>query len=1290
MSSSEARYVAIITVNSKQAQQQLAELSARYAQMARDRKEAFKRGEIYAQEAEYKALGKQVKQLRQDVEQFSGTVNRLSAAKPNELRAAMASINRQLNSGDIERGSEEWEALQKTLGEVKAELKGIRDESKDAGAALDAAVSGLQGQLAGLGGIASSAVQEYAEMDTKMADVRKYTGLTQEQVEELNEEFKRMDTRTSREELNELAGAAGRLGITATDQILEFVDGANKINVALGDDLGKGAVDSIGKLAQMFGEADNLGLRGAMLATGSAVNELAQSSSAGAGYIVDFTADLSGVGKMAGFTQTQLMGLASALDQNMQEEKTSATVFSQLITKMYQDPAKFAQIAGQDVQAFTNLLKTDANAALMQFMQSMQQRGGFAELAPMFESMNLNGTRAVGVLSSVASHLDQVSEAQQIAAESYADGQSVLNEYNVQNSTVEAQMQKVQGAMKDLRVELGQRLWPAFESGFSVLSQAARIAATVVSWLLSTKAVLIPLAVAYAGLTAAVAAYNLKKKMAIALETAHTLYVGAHTVATRVATAAQLAFGKALVAVKAAMATNPVTALIVVLTSLAAVVAATVAAFRDSSKEMDSNAQALERQRRANEAVQQVRDKAAASVAAEKARIQQLTDIIHSNTYSVTQRRQAVEALQRIIPAYNAEISNEGRITRENTAAIDDYIKKLDQLAIAKAVAEKKEELARRKVERGMKMGRIDTSINAVNSYREKNASQMGKTTRYDALSRTYVEEWATEEGARTARELQTHQKRKAILEQEQATDDAMARALDNMIKTSSQIREAVVSQATASQPQASQPKTSQPKTSQPQTSRPQDLTSAYKAEDAAILEQQRQGTLTASETYDRRAQLLQRHYERLVELQSKYNTDTSKLQQDCQAAAYRLTEQYIKDDEAERKAAMDAALQADQFQANEETVAEAQKYLRGETTYEEYQKRLSRIAYEHARERAAIKEGQGFDATSENQQVQQYEIDQRKTAEEQAVADHEAAEQRKTEITKQQEQARTAAAKQAYQQLTQMASSYSSYLSAASSLEQAEVTKKYDAEIEKAGSSTKKGKKLEEKKQKELAAIKTKYNKKQMKMEIAQAIAQGAMAAINAYNCGVSVGGPWGVALGVAFAAMAAVQTGIQIATIKKQHQAEEAGYYEGGYTGGTNYRRRAGVVHEGEFVVNHEALANPTVAPLVRLLDEAQRSGTVSTLSADDVSALLPYSAAATVQLPTRAASPETPESGTPAAASPTAAAASASDTQQTLAASIDRLNERLAEGISAYAVMDGENGLYKKLKHYERLRS
>ncbi|MBO7540567.1 MAG: hypothetical protein J6T33_02775, partial [Bacteroidales bacterium] len=44
-----------------------------------------------------------------------------------------------------------------------------------------------------------------AALDDVYADVQKTTGLTHEEVEKLNEAFKKMDTRTSREQLNQLA-----------------------------------------------------------------------------------------------------------------------------------------------------------------------------------------------------------------------------------------------------------------------------------------------------------------------------------------------------------------------------------------------------------------------------------------------------------------------------------------------------------------------------------------------------------------------------------------------------------------------------------------------------------------------------------------------------------------------------------------------------------------------------------------------------------------------------------------------------------------------------------------------------------------------------------------------------------------------------------------------------------------------------------------------------------------------------------------------------------------------------
>ena len=265
------------------------------------------------------------------------------------------------------------------------------------------------------------------------------------------------------------------------------------------------------------------------------------------------------------------------------------------------------------------------------------------------------------------------------------------------------------------------------------------------------------------------------------------------------------------------------------------------------------------------------------------------------------------------------------------------------------------------------------------------------------------------------------------------------------------------------------------------------------------------------------------------------------------------------------------------------------------------------------------------------------------------------------------------AGAQAAYQTIGQFMSAASAYSQACSDLEVAKIKANYDKQIEAAGNNTKKKEKLEKERDKKIADAKTKANKKAMVMEIAQAVAQTAMGAISAYSSTMA-GAPYPANLVLApiSAGIALAAGALQIATIKKQHQAEEAGYYEGGFTGGHRYRREAGVVHEGEFVANHQAVNNPNILPFLTFLDQAQRNNTVGSLSAQDVSRSM---GAGTSQL--------------------LAPIVNVNVDNERLNDSIDRINEnqdrlasQLEQGIGVDIPIDGENGLYRRMKRYEDL--
>lgn len=489
--------------------------------------------------AEYKAQKENLDKLNAAL-----AVQRIEAGKTalsySELRKAAASLKRQMDNATP--GTEKWKALRADYLLTRQRMREVEVQARETRFSLSkmadgvnryaAMGAGVVGALTGVALTARKCVDEYAEMEEAEAQVIKYTGMTRDEVKGLNEEFKEMDTRTAREKLNALAGDAGRLGITGKKDVLEFVDAADKINVALGEDLGDDAVKNIGKLAQMFGEDQKLGLRGAMLATGSAINEVAQNSSAAEAYLVGFTARVAGAANQAKVSQGDILGYASVLDQNMQQQEMAATAFQTLMMKMYQEPAKFAKIAGQSVEDFTSLIKKDANEAILQFLDTLNKKGGLDQLAPMFKEMGLDGVRASGVISTMAGKIDDIRKAQRLANDAYRDGTSIIKEVNVQNNTVQAGLDKAKNNFKDIRVELGEKLQPVMKYMITTGSLTVKGLGTMVSILWKYKGAIV-------AASAAVAAYTLVVK-------ADTMAKSLWTTITKGATVAASLFNKTL------------------------------------------------------------------------------------------------------------------------------------------------------------------------------------------------------------------------------------------------------------------------------------------------------------------------------------------------------------------------------------------------------------------------------------------------------------------------------------------------------------------------------------------------------------------------------------------------------------------------------------------------------------------------------------------------------------------------------------------------------------------------
>ena len=392
-------------------------------------------------EAELRKLKNQQKNLTIGTEEYVQTGLKIREIQ-EVLQAQKAAVN------DLQPG---WRSLCENAAEYSNILMGIQ--------------SGLEMVGLGVGNI-EGLVKEAAALDDAYGQVQKTTGLTHEQVEQLNDLFKKMDTRTSREQLNQLAYEAGKLGIQGVKDVAAFVDASDKINVALGDVLGEGAMVTVGKMAGVYAGstkelADASGdLNKQMLAIGSAVNELGKLSTANERYLVDFSGRMGGIAVQAGLSADQILGFASALDQDMQKVEMSATAFQKFIGQIMKKPEEFAKQAGMAVADFSQLVRTDLNEALFRVLQGFSGKGGYAELVNIFKDLGLDGARAASVISAMSGSIEKIKVAQAAANEQLRSGQSILGEYDTMNSTLQAQAEKAKKRFEDIRIELGNELYP--------------------------------------------------------------------------------------------------------------------------------------------------------------------------------------------------------------------------------------------------------------------------------------------------------------------------------------------------------------------------------------------------------------------------------------------------------------------------------------------------------------------------------------------------------------------------------------------------------------------------------------------------------------------------------------------------------------------------------------------------------------------------------------------------------------------------------------------------------------
>lgn len=1187
MAANNQTYTTTVIINDAQAKKQVADMQAKIKGYREEMDRAYSSGNMALGDAYAKKVKQTTKELNHlkletmDVEKI---LDNLSDASMNQLQKAARSLNSQMKN--LATSSEEFKKKAEELKQVNQALTAARMESHTAeswtsrlangfnkwqGAAL-----GALGAVTGLSMTIRKTTQDYANHEEAIADVAKYTGLADEELRELDADLQKMDTRTAQNDLLALAGDAGRLGIQGKEAIEEFVDAADKIRVALGDDLGENAVRDIGKLSQAFGDAQEMGLRGAMLATGSAVNELGQSSSASAGYIVDFTAKIAGAANQAHISQTDIMGFAAVLDQDMQKMEVSSTALSQLIVKMYQDPAKFAKLAGQDVKEFATLLSTDANEAVLTFLGAMRSKGGFDSLAPMFQEMGLNGSRAVGVLSTLATKLDEIKVQQDIASKAFDEGTSVLDEFRRMNTTVLAEIEKAQNTFLQVSVTLGGKLLPIVKYTISTGSLLVKGLSAIVSVLYNCRITIL-------AATAALVLWNAAAQKALVIQKV---------------TAALNACKTAFLRLTDVMKINPW----VMLATVVATVVAGIVEYVSRTKEATKSTKGLtDEQQRMKEGMAQVKQRSDELVAKYKT-LQTQWKSLSTEQEKIKWIKNNQAAFQELGLSINSVNDAENAMVK-NSANV---IKALMAVAEAAAYQELLTENIKNRTEFERKSGgKVYTKkvhagdniygneftqeeLTAVINYRREQIKQ-GNSVKLDSRKLSQDEAVMVQEMRRNAARKAHNDTLAGYQKEANFLSGKMTEAMQKV--NEAQQNNVITSPGTGGDTGGSGGGNTN--TEDPNKKRERELQEAYQRQElmhkeALALDLQDENLsneekLQAEKDYEEKVyDMKQELYANLRDIYAKDSAEynqwedkrvSDQISRDKKAAEEQL--KILEEANKERK-----KKEKDAQKQTADITAEASSY--GKETDELQQMK------EHFDAQRQMLEDFYADGLIEEDEYQKA-LD----------AIREAHGEIQKEQTKRQIEKTREAVEIALQQVSTVISGISSYISASYQNQQAQVEKRYDAEIAAAEAAGEDTTEIEERKQKEL-------NKIKLEQIEAETAAQEAEALIN-IAMGVTknlTATPW-PAVNVALAAITTAMGMVQLATIQEQAEARKAaiGYYSGGFTGGRNYRREAGVVHEGEFVANHETVNNPAMMPLLDLIDRAQMNNTAGSLTEADI---------------------------------------------------------------------------------------
>lgn len=601
----------------------------------------------------------------------------------------------------------------------------------------------------------------------------------------------------------------------------------------------------------------------------------------------------------------------------------------------------------------------------------------------------------------------------------------------------------------------------------------------------------------------------------------------------------------------------------------------------------------------------------------QESKIRLLTNVIHNQNFSYNERRRCIDELKQIVPGYNGMLNEEGKLMNDNTGAIKDYLVQLEKQIKLEAAREElaglyREQRKTEKLERKQQeeVKRANANFNAAQFMASARATSLG-TQGTRALAK------ATDASTQQARSQLT------IANQELNKTQARLDQLNQAIKdvnaeiAASDIQPDVVKNdgknngggALTEGERSKAKKDALVKEEKEYLSELTHLKQLYMVSD-----------LMTQEEYARLAEDLEmRHLNRQLEVAGMEPEEIEKINQKILDAQIKFKERCRQEDDKEYKEAQQRALTAREKRYQLDVEAAARYHYQNLTSEEDYLQVLSDLEY-----------GYYSDMLANYQLTEQQKADFQKQINANRLKEDEQEYQKRKEA-----QDKERALAQKYTDMAKgIAEDYGQTLG--EMIANGELTMKSFL--------------------RETLLMAVDALEKVIEITAVEITAKNAAATAPLSFIGIAKAAAQIAAIKVAFAAVKGMI----------------GNFYTGGFTGPGEWDRPQGIVHSNEFVANRFAVANPAIRPVLNLIDHAQRTNTVGSLTASDVSAVVAPSAVVPVS-----------EGGTGVDLELHRLVVECTETMK-------KVKSRLQEPLVAETYVTGKHGINQAQKEYNRLNN